>query len=226
MADERTDADEKIQQDVLAELRWHGRIHPNEIGVTVKDGIVTLSGKINSLANKWAAEEAARRVGGVKAVANDLEVRLPIEFKRTDSDIAAAAVHALDWDIALPTERIQVTVSDGWIELSGRVRAYWEKEEAEDAVKHLRGVRGVTTRILVRPEMQASAGATKAAIEDALVRDARTDAQGIKVEVHGSTVTLKGTVRSLAEKDAAERVACSAPGITYVDNCLVVSFSV
>ncbi len=223
MAELTTKTDEDIQRDVLAELKWDGRIHPNEIGVTVKDGIVTLKGKVTTHARKRAAEDVAHRVAGVKAVADDLEVHPPIELKRTDSDIAAAAVHALDWDIDLPTERIQVTVSDGWIELSGQVRAYWEKEEAEDAVGHLLGVRGVTNRIAVRPEMQPSAGATKTAIEDALVRNARTDAQGIQVEVDGSIVTLKGTVRSLAEKDAAERVAYSAPGVTYVDNRLVVS---
>src|SRR5512144_2317336 len=140
MANVTTKSDEAIQQDVLAELKWDGRVHPNEIGVTVEDGVGTLRGKINSLANRHAAEDAARRVGGVKAVANELEVRLPIEFRRTDSEIAAAAVRALEWDALLPKDSIQVTVSDGWIELRGEVDAHWVKEEAEAAVAHLRGV--------------------------------------------------------------------------------------
>ncbi len=223
MANLTTKSDEAIQQDVLAELKWDGRIRPNEIGVTVEEGVVTLRGKINSLANRHAAEDAARRVGGVKAVANELEVRLPVEFKRTDAEIAAAAVRALDWDTLLPKDAIQVTVSDGWIELRGEVDAHWVKEEAEDAVDHLRGVRGVTNLIEVRPVVSVSAEETKEKIAEAFVRGAKTDAEGITVEVHGSTVILRGKVHSLAEKDEADGIAASAPGVTFVDNRLIIS---
>ncbi len=223
MANLTTKSDEEIQRDVLAELKWDGRIRPNEIGVTVEDGVVTLRGKINSLANRHAAEDAARRVGGVKAVANELEVRLPIEFKRTDAEIAAAAVRALEWDTLLPKDAIQVTVSDGWIELRGEVDAHWVKEEAEDAVAHLRGVRGVTNLIEVRPAVSVSAEETKEKIAEAFVRGAKTDAEGITVEVRGSTVILRGKVHSLAEKDEADGIAASAPGVTFVDNRLIIS---
>src|SRR5437660_11923473 len=135
-----TRSDEQIQRDVLAELKWDARVQPNEIGVAVKDGIVTLIGWVDSYTKRWAAEEAARRVRGVKAVANDIEVRLPSSAERTDADIAAAATRALQWDILVPADRIKLTVSNGRVTLEGEVTWQFQKKEAERVVRRLAGV--------------------------------------------------------------------------------------
>jgi osmotically-inducible protein OsmY len=218
-----TKTDEEIQRDILDELRWDARVQPNEIGVAVKDGIVTLSGWVNSYGKKWAAEEAAHRVLGVKAVANDIEVRLPTSAERTDADIAAAARNALEWDSIVPADRIKVTVSKGWVTLDGEVQWNFEREDAERVVRRLSGVRGVSNLITVRPQIKPSPEELKRKIEDALVRSAETDASRITVEVHGDKVVLKGTVRSWAEKQEAARVAWSSPGVLSVDNQITVS---
>jgi len=216
-----TRSDEQIQRDVLAELKWDARVQPNEIGVAVKDGIVTLIGWVDSYTKRWAAEEAARRVRGVKAVANDIEVRLPSSAERTDADIAAAALHALKWDALIPDDQVKVTVSKGWITLDGEVNWQFERDDAERVVRRLTGVRGVTN--LIKVKTRPTPSELKQKIEDALVRSAETDADRITVEVQGSKVILKGTVRAWAEKQEAERVAWSAPGITSVDNRITIS---
>src|SRR5438132_11076095 len=174
-----TQTDQDIQRDVLNELKWEPRVQPNEIGVAVKDGVVTLTGWVESYAKKWAAEEAAHRVRGVLAVANDIEVRLPTAAERTDADVAAAAVRALEWDAAVPVDKLDITVSRGWVTLRGEVEWQYQKQDAERVVRRLQGVRGVSHLILVRPRLSPPQPTQK--IEQALVRTAELAAHGTQV---------------------------------------------
>jgi osmotically-inducible protein OsmY len=219
----KTRTDEEIQHDVVEELKWDARVQPNDIAVGVKAGIVTLSGWVDSYTRKWAAEDAALRVRGVHAVANDIEVRLPIDAERTDKDLAAAALYALEWDAGVPLDRVQVAVSSGWVTLNGEVDWQYQREDAERAVRRLTGVRGVMNLITVKSSATAPSPADlKRRIEEALVRTAALDAQRITVEVDGSNIILKGTVHSWAEKKEAQRIAWSAPGVTAVENQIAV----
>ncbi len=213
-----TKTDEQLQHDVLDELKWDAQVQPNEVGVSVKDGIVTLFGFVDSYLKKWSAEEAAHRVAGVKAVVNEIEVKLATE--RTDEDIAEAVVRALEWDAFLPAGKVKPTVSKGWVTLEGSVEWQYQREEAERVIRRISGVKGITNLITVRPSTSPSD--LKKKIEEALVRNAQIDAGKIQVEVQGSKAILRGSVRSWAEKQEAERVAWSAPGISEVQNLITV----
>jgi osmotically-inducible protein OsmY len=214
-------ADETIQQDVLQELRWDARLQPNEIGVAVKDGVVTLTGIVDTYIKKQAAGEAAFRVRGVKAMANDTQVRLPGMSERTDTDLARAAQEALRWDPEVPSDGVKVTVSNGWVTLDGEVEYDFQKRAAERTVHRLAGVRGVSNFISVKPRV--ALGEVKQDIERALLRNARTNARNIQVEVEGRRVILRGTVSSYAEKEAAEDTAWAEPGVTDIESHVIVA---
>ena len=216
----RTDSD--ILKDVAAELKWEPGLRDDDIAVSVRDGVVTLAGFADSFADKWRAERVASRVKGVRAIANDVEVRLPSTSERPDPEIARAAVNALEWNILVPHDRLKVTVEKGWVTLEGEVDYYYQAEEAERSVRHLTGVKGATNLITVRSQPTPSVEEVKRRIKEALQRGAEFDADRIGVEVQGHKVLLNGTVRSYAELRDAERAARNAPGIIDVENHLTV----
>jgi osmotically-inducible protein OsmY len=215
--------DSELQQHVMDELKWEPTIHASEIGVAVKDGVVTLSGNVDSYGKKWAADRAAKRVYGVKAVVEEIKVTLAGSYKRADKDIAKSATNVLDWNLWVPHDRVKVMVRDGLITLSGDVDWYYQKEHAEDAVRHLKGVLGVINSITIKPPVKAVEVKNK--IEDALKRNARLllAAQKIQVESSGSKVILRGSVGSWADRNEAEYAAWSAPGVSQVENNLIVT---
>lgn len=212
--------DEQIQRDVLEELAWDVRVQPNDIGVTVRDGVVTLTGWVDSTAAKWAAERCAQRVRGVRVVADDVEVRLPGSAERTDEDIAVAVSRALEWDSFVPAERLDVTVANGWVMLRGEVEFGWQRRTAEHEIRRLRGVRGVTNLVEVRPATRPDSERTRRDIQRALARGIGTER--VTVTVDGDTVVLAGVVRSWWERDQAERTAWSAEGVAAVRDHLLV----
>jgi osmotically-inducible protein OsmY len=213
-------SDLEIEKDVEAELRSDPRIDAGDIAVAVKDGVVTLAGFVRGYGQKRRAEAAAKRVSGVAAVVNDIEVRLPLLHQRPDPQIARDAVETLRIDMPEVADQIRVVVRDGWVTLEGEVESNFEREEAEGAVALLRGVQGVSNLIRLKPRVVPAD--VKHRIEQAFERSALIDASHVSVEVNGSEVVLKGTVKSWAERDEAERAAWSVPGITNVDNQLIV----
>ena len=213
----------KLQHDVQEELEWEPSLDASRIGVAaVQPGVVTLSGTVATYVEKVSAERAAKRVSGVRAVANDIEVRPIGSMKRTDTDIAQAVLRALEWDIAVPNERIKARVDNGWVTLDGEVALQFQRAAAENAVRRLSGVRGVTNQILlqVRPSVQPAE--VKDRIEAAFRRSADIDARGIQVDAKDSMITLRGKVRTWAERDEAERAAWAAPGVLAVKDELIV----
>jgi len=214
--------DVDLQRDVFDELKWEPAVHSTNIGVTVKDGVVTLEGVVGSYPEKWAAERAAKRVSGVKALAEELEVKLPGSGQQTDADIAKAAENALDWDIEVPEDRIKVTVEKGFLTLEGEVDWEYQRSAAERAVQYLSGVKGVDNEITIKPNVAPTD--IKAKIEAALKRNAILDAQQIQVQADGGMVTLRGSVSSWAERDEAEAAAWAAPGVNEVKDLIAVTY--
>ena len=221
MASRDAASDEHLATDVLTELSWDPRVQPNEITVNVKDGVVTLGGWVDAYAKRRAAAEAAHRIRGVKAVANDIEVRLAASGTPTDAALTEVILSALEWNGLIPTNLLVATVFEGWVTLNGEVEWEYQRQEAERVVGRLKGVTGVTNVITVKPSARASA--LREQIDEALSRNTHIDIGRVSVVVDDSAVILTGTVGSWAAREEVERAVWSARGITSVDNRIVVS---
>jgi osmotically-inducible protein OsmY len=214
-------SDREIEQDVRDELQWDPDLDAGDIAMSAKNGVVTLAGFVKSYTDKYEAEAAAKRVAGVVGVANDLEVRLPSVDERPDPDIARDAVAAIKSQLPISSEHIKVVVKNGWVTLEGQVEWQYQRSTAENAVRRIKGVKGVSNLIQLKPRAEPSE--IKRKIEEAFRRNAEVDANRITVEAHGGEVILKGTVRSWIEREEAERAAWSAPGVTKVEDRIIVS---
>ena len=221
MASRDAASDEHLATDVLTELSWDPRVQPNEITVNVKDGVVTLGGWVDAYAKRRAAAEAAHRIRGVKAVANDIEVRLAASGAPTDAALTEVVFSALEWNGLIPPHLLAATVFEGWVTLKGEVEWEYQRQEAERVVGRLKGVTGVTNVITVKPSARASA--LREQIDEALSRNTHIDIGRVTIVVDDSAVILTGTVGSWAEREEVERAVWSARGITSVDNRIVVS---
>jgi osmotically-inducible protein OsmY len=210
----------ETQNNILAELRWEPGLDASRIGVAVEQGVVALTGKVQTLAQRQTAEAAVKRVRGVTAVANDLEVELVSGHERNDVDIAKAAMDALHWNVSVPDERLTITVTRGWVTLEGKVDYAHQRSAAVAAVEVLTGVRGVTNKITITPSVAAKDVRRQLAI--ALHRQAQLDANAIKIDVRGDRITLSGDVHSWTERDAVQNAAWRVPGVAHVDNNLAI----
>ena len=213
-------SDMEIRRDVESELQWDPSIDDRKIGVIVNDGVVTLTGETGHFAARWAAEDIAKRIVGVRAIANEIQVKIPLAGMRSDVDIADAAANALRWHVAMGTSDVKPVVKDAWVTLSGKVQWGFQKTAAESAVRNLMGVKGVTNDINVASPVRA--GDVKTRIEDAFRRHALLDSRDIEVKVDRSTVTLKGHVHTWQEHEDAARAAWAAPGVAHVENRLLI----
>lgn len=212
----------QLRQDILDELEFEPSIDAAHIGVTVDRGVVTLTGHVSNYGEKLAVVQSVRRVKGVSAIAEEIQVRFPDDKKTADDEIAKRAVDILGWDTLIPRNAIQITVREGWITLTGNVDWYYQKKAAEDDVRKLFGVRGVTSNIAIKPRVAAND--VKRKIEDALKRNAEVEAGAIRVSVEGgSKVVLEGTVHSWDERHAVENAAWSAPGVKSVEDRLAIN---
>jgi osmotically-inducible protein OsmY len=213
--------DTQLKRDVEEELGWEPRVNAAEIGVAVVDGVVTLTGHVDSWAEKSAAERAVKRVEGVVAVAEEIQVRVPGISQRTDADIARSAASSVSWNTWVPKDTVTVKVEHGWLTLEGEVQARYQKDAAEEAVRGLLGVNGVSNQIVIKPKVKP--GNVKDAIQRAFARSATIDAGKVGIDVHGGRVTLHGTVRSWVERQDAETATWAAPGVVEVQNLLRVA---
>ena len=210
----------QLRQDITDELEFEPSIEAANIGVAVDGGVVTLTGHVSSYAQKLAVEAAVRRVRGVRAIAQEIEVRYPSHRETSDDEIAKRALDALRWDVTVPDEKIKLTVHKGLVTLAGEVPWQYQRSAAESAVRHLFGVTGVVNSITIKPKIQAADGKRK--IEDALKRHAEVEAQAIRISVLNDKVTLDGKVANWDERDAVERAAWSAPGVRFVEEHLTI----
>lgn len=208
----------QLQKKVLEALDWEPGLEAREIGVAANDGVVTLTGLVRSYADRFTAERVVKRLSGVKAIANDLEVRLLGDSRRSDGDLAAAAVRALEWDVNVPNDRIKVHIADGWLRLEGQVEWQYQRQAAERAVLHLMGIRGVSNQLTLTPRLTPVD--LKNRIEAAFKRTAELEARKIRVETTGGKVILEGSVHSWAEREEAEDAVWAAPGVTVVEDRL------
>lgn len=215
--------DLQLQRDVLEELKFEPSIREAEIGVAAKAGVVTLTGFVDTYVERFSAERAAERVGGVKAVADEIKVKLPGIHQRTDTEIAHAAVNALKWDVQVPDDRIKTYVDDGWIVLEGDVDWQYQKWAAEDAVRKLTGVKGLSNLIAVKPK-KVSTFEVSQKIKDSLRRHAERDADKVTIEAKDGHVTLRGSVSSFTERKDAEHAAWQAQGVISVDDQIAVTY--
>jgi osmotically-inducible protein OsmY len=215
-------SDKEIQKDVMKELDWDPQVDAVEVGVQVKDGLVTLTGNVATYVKKLAAKRAAHRVGGVLDVVNNLTVEIHDPHKRTDQDLAKAIRNTLEWHVLVPHSKIHSTVSNGHVTLEGEVDSWADQLAAECGIEHLAGVRAVDNRIEIRPKIRIDSENIRTSIEDALERQAHREADRIGVKVQDGIITLTGTVRSWTEKNAIRSVASFAPGVRGIDDRLTI----